>query len=457
MDVVHGNTLTRAVISSSVKVASKGWLPVADTVSSSTGAAGNVASTPAFFIAESKPGPYAEKSAPLELLPPAHITTPTSAPTTMTTLTMPTVQAIHRRRFGAGDAPAEVVGGAPGGVGGSATAVAVAGLSVMGGLSAMDVSLAGADSTTGMYRLKRTRTNGTLECVIARARDRSFVHASPDHALAERLERFAASDVRRFAETAAALFAGEGGEFLEVGGGVASYVGPHSPANGAIGLGFCGEVTHGQIATVERFFLDRGEEPIASVCPVAHPSLVRVLGERGWVVGTFENVLVREVRAEDSFDPPAPGVSCAAARGRDELNDWALMAARGFSAPQEPTEPELRLATVATHRVGAIFLFGMVDGVRAGTGQLEIADDIGWLSGDTTLPPFRRHGVQGTLQRARLELARDAGCSLAVTESVPGSASQRNMERLGFRVAYTRVDAKFPSFHHAATSKGTDS
>ena len=133
------------------------------------------------------------------------------------------------------------------------------------------------------------------------------------------------------------------------------------------------------------------------------------------------------------------------------------MAARGFSAPDEPTEAELRLATAATHRDGASFLFGLVDGVHAGTGQLEIADDIGWLSGDTTLPQFRRRGVQGALQRARLELARDAGCTLAVTESVPGSASQRNMERLGFRVAYTRVDAGIRMPTDAATSKGTDS
>ena len=283
------------------------------------------------------------------------------------------------------------------------------------------------------------------------------MYASPDHALAERLERFAASDVRRFAEMAASLFPGEGAGSLEVGGGIASYVSPHSPANGAIGLGFRGAVTHGQIATVERFFLDRDEEPIASVCPVAHPSLVRVLAERGWVVGTFENVLIREIRPEDAFEPPALGVSITLALGRDELDSWALMAATGFSAPHEPTDPELRLATVATHRAEASFLFGLVDDVRSGTGQLEIADGIGWLSGDTTLPQFRRRGVQGALQRARLELTRDAGCSLAVTESVPGSASQRNMERLGFRVAYTRVDAKYPLSRRSETTKGTDS
>jgi hypothetical protein len=49
------------------------------------------------------------------------------------------------------------------------------------------------------------------------------------------------------------------------------------------------------------------------------------------------------------------------------------------------------------------------------------------------------------LQRARLAAAREAGCTLAVTESMPGSASQRNMERLGFSLVYTRVEVLAPS------------
>jgi hypothetical protein len=51
---------------------------------------------------------------------------------------------------------------------------------------------------------------------------------------------------------------------------------------------------------------------------------------------------------------------------------------------------------------------------------------------------------------------RDAGCALAVTESVPGSPSQRNMERVGFQVAYTRVDARYASPIQPAALKGTD-
>jgi hypothetical protein len=283
------------------------------------------------------------------------------------------------------------------------------------------------------------------------------VRTLADHALAERLERFAACDVRGLAEASASLFPDAGGRFIEVAGGVAGYISARSPANGAIGLGFDGEVTHGQIATVERFFLDRSEEPIIGVCPLAHPSLGRVLAERGWTVGIFENVLVREVDPREEFDPPAPGIEVREALGERDLDAWALMAAEGFSAPGKPTDAEIMLARAAVCREGARFFFGLVEGEYAGTGQLEMAGDLGWLSGDTTLPGFRRRGVQGALQRARLEIVCDARGSLSVTESVPDSASQRNMERLGFRVAYTRVDCKYAAAHRADTTRGSES
>jgi hypothetical protein len=47
--------------------------------------------------------------------------------------------------------------------------------------------------------------------------------------------------------------------------------------------------------------------------------------------------------------------------------------------------------------------------------------------------------VQTALIRARLAFAAAAGCDLAAVNTVPGSVSQRNAERQGFRVVYTRA------------------
>ena len=43
------------------------------------------------------------------------------------------------------------------------------------------------------------------------------------------------------------------------------------------------------------------------------------------------------------------------------------------------------------------------------------------------------------LHHARLALARRSGCDLAAQGAQPGSTSQRNAERRGFRVIYTRA------------------
>ena len=48
-------------------------------------------------------------------------------------------------------------------------------------------------------------------------------------------------------------------------------------------------------------------------------------------------------------------------------------------------------------------------------------------------------GVQSALIACRLHEAALAGCEYAVVSTQPASGSQRNMERRGFRLAYTKL------------------
>jgi GNAT superfamily N-acetyltransferase len=61
------------------------------------------------------------------------------------------------------------------------------------------------------------------------------------------------------------------------------------------------------------------------------------------------------------------------------------------------------------------------------------------LYADATHPFFRRRGVQAALIAARLRAGAERGCDLATAGTLPGTVSQRNYERLGFQVAYTRA------------------
>ena len=265
-----------------------------------------------------------------------------------------------------------------------------------------------------------------------------------DITLARRIERLGASSQRQFVAAYERHFPDLHAAALEVEGGVAAFLEHGSPVNGAVALGLDGPVEADSLVKVERFFRERGERPLIAVAPLVDPSLTKLLEMRGWAPSAFENVLVRRIEPTERFAPAPPGVEVRLARTAQDLELWAILVANGFSAPEDPSSAELRLGTAAVGAPDGSFLIAYVDGAPAGTGELHLQDGIGWLTADTTLPQFRRRGVQGALQRARLELALDAGCELALTEALPGSASQRNMERLGFGLVYTRVEALAP-------------
>lgn len=265
-----------------------------------------------------------------------------------------------------------------------------------------------------------------------------------DIALAARIERLGVASQRALVGAYRERFPEFGAQALDVAGGVAAFVEPGSPVNGAVGLGLSGEVDADDLAEVERFLRGRGERPLIAIAPCVDPSLTALLERGGWAPSALEDVLVREIDAAETFAPPPAGVDITFARTAAERELWAILVANGFSAPEDPSAADVRLGHAAVAAPDNCFLIACVDGRPAGTGELHLEDGIGWLSADTTLPQFRRRGVHGALQRARLALARDAGCELALTEAMPGSASERNMQRLGFRVAYTRVELLAP-------------
>jgi len=79
------------------------------------------------------------------------------------------------------------------------------------------------------------------------------------------------------------------------------------------------------------------------------------------------------------------------------------------------------------------------DGVTVATGALNIQNGVALLAGASTLPEARRQGAQRLLLAERLRFAREAGCEIAAMGALPGSESQRNAQRSGFQIAYTRT------------------
>jgi len=81
---------------------------------------------------------------------------------------------------------------------------------------------------------------------------------------------------------------------------------------------------------------------------------------------------------------------------------------------------------------------------------LFLDEGVALFGGASTVPEMRRRGLQSALLQTRMRYAFEQGCDLAMMVTEAGSQSQRNAERTGFRIAYTRTKWKL------ATGTGTD-
>ncbi|KAA0250919.1 N-acetyltransferase [Acidobacteria bacterium ACD] len=259
-----------------------------------------------------------------------------------------------------------------------------------------------------------------------------------DLALARRLEASEARACADYAEVVARLAPESRATAVAVGSGLAVFAGPGGPLSRAVGLGLRGPVTAGELDRVEGFYRRLGGPSQVDVCPLADRSLLSLLGERGYRVSELNTVLVRALDPLEGFAPLPPGLDVAPA-GPEEAETWAAAVAAGFAGDEEVTGELFDVALALFHVGAATAFLARVGGEVAGGGVLTIREGLAALFATSTLPAFRNRGVQTALLGARLATAAARGADLAVCYTLPGSGSQRNVERLGFGVVYTKL------------------
>jgi GNAT superfamily N-acetyltransferase len=223
-------------------------------------------------------------------------------------------------------------------------------------------------------------------------------------------------------------------------GGHMVFAGVGSPIGRAGGLGFDGPVSASDLDRVEEFYRSHAAPSQVDVCPLTDSSLLELLKQRGYTMSELNNVLYRRIRDDEPFPAPSPGVELRPAEAH-EAEIWADIVGRGFSEGA-PCSPEfLQMFTPLFQMANTVPYFASLDGKLAGgAGGLIVTErKLLALSGAATLPEFRGHGIQTALLNARMQVAAKSGCDLAVTITLGGSTSQRNAERLGFRVAYSKA------------------
>ena len=260
-----------------------------------------------------------------------------------------------------------------------------------------------------------------------------------DKSLSQKLERTEARANADFVETRATLEPEVNAEWIDVAGVYAMFDGPESPCTQTFGLGLFEEITAVELELLETFFRERDAPIFHEVSPMADPSLMGLLSERGYAPLELTSVMYRPL---DSHVPAPPSRAELTTRviEEDEAELWARTTAKGWSTEMDGLEDfMLGFGRISARCQGAFPFLAELRGEPISTGMLFIYDDVCVLAGASTIPEARNQGAQNTLLADRLKFAARRGCQLAIMGALPGSQSQKNAQKNGFHVAYTRT------------------
>jgi len=266
--------------------------------------------------------------------------------------------------------------------------------------------------------------------------DQAYPFADID--LARRLELTEARSGIQFVEARQRAFPDRGATWIEVAGTTAMFNGVGSPVTQTFGLGLFEPITAEQMTQIEEFFRSRGAEVFHETCPLADPSAFEMIRERSYRPVEFSNVLYRPIDPDLRLHATRNEQIKVRVVEKNEVDLWAQTACDGWSEFPEVADFLKELNQVVAQSKGLSFL-AELDGQPIATGALNITGDVALLAGASTVPSARRQGAQNALLEDRLRYAAARGCTVAMMVTLPGSGSQRNSERNGFRVAYTRT------------------
>lgn len=257
--------------------------------------------------------------------------------------------------------------------------------------------------------------------------------------LARRLERAEGAANAAFVQASAALEPSSSATWISVAGVYGMFDGVASPLTQTFGLGIFDPIGERELEELERFFLDRGADVCHEVSPFLSPELLQLLNERGYRPVEHSTVLTRSTVIDSTSDTDLVVREITS----DESDLWSRVSGEGWRSESAEAAAFIKaFGKVITHADGVhCFLAKRGDDVIAAA-ALGLHGEVALLAGASTIPSARRLGAQRALLDHRLRFANAHDIALAMVVTQPGSGSQRNAERRGFRVAYTRTKWK---------------
>jgi GNAT superfamily N-acetyltransferase len=258
-----------------------------------------------------------------------------------------------------------------------------------------------------------------------------------DLPLSRRLERAEGFACVQQAEARLRHSPDSGAAWIECGGAYAVFDGIESPCTQTFGLGLFEGLRPAALDTIESFFCDRGAQVFHEVSPFAGVEALALLCERGYRPIEVTSILYQTVEQPADSLPSEVTIRVA---GPDEADLWSRINTRGWTHDHPELESILlELGAVMASRDQTVCFLGEIEGHPRAAGALCFHEGVALFAGAATTPEFRGRGLQSALLRERKRYAFEHECDLAMMGALPGSNSQRNAERSGFRIAYTRT------------------
>lgn len=215
-----------------------------------------------------------------------------------------------------------------------------------------------------------------------------------------------------------------------------AFAGPDAYANRITGFGVLPEHIDQAIA----FFDERGVETKLELTSFAPASLIDAVNARQFQLRMFTHVLAMPVRDVSRLVPPE-GVTIE----RLDRTDAALVRAvavhndRCFGPERELCETSVALTTKHLLMPTNDTFVARARGEIAGVGCSESSNGTTLIFGGAVRPDMRGRGIQQALLNVRLAVAHERGSDLVCVMAGPGTPSERNALRAGFRLIGTRI------------------
>lgn len=189
----------------------------------------------------------------------------------------------------------------------------------------------------------------------------------------------------------------------------------------------------GALDEVLAFYRSLGIRPWVELPPGAEELAAHFAAAGGRPVGAVS------VLCGPPVPPPSPdGVEVRRADPEEAVHVAEILL-EGHGVPAEERAVVAPRAAVSDEREDVTFYVARVDGEDAAAAVLFLHQGVGGMANAATVPRFRRRGCQSALLAARIQDAADAGCDVIGSLTTFGSDSERNMERAGLGVVYTKT------------------